>query len=77
MITTKTGDKGWTGFGGKRVRKDSGVIEAIGTVDELQAVIQLINYELRITNLDTITNDLYLIMGKSLTQIERENWKRK
>ena len=59
------------------MRKDSGVIEAIGTVDELQAVIQLINYELRITNLDTITNDLYLIMGKSLTQIERENWKRK
>jgi len=39
-IYTRTGDRGQTGLiGGKRVAKDSPRIEAIGTVDELNAVI--------------------------------------
>ncbi len=42
-IYTRTGDKGKTGlFDGKRVSKDSLLIEAIGTVDELNAVFGLV-----------------------------------
>ncbi len=39
-IYTKTGDQGETGlFGGKRVRKDSPRIHAVGSVDELNALV--------------------------------------
>jgi cob(I)alamin adenosyltransferase len=39
-IYTKTGDTGETGlFGGGRVRKDDSRIEAVGTVDELNAAL--------------------------------------
>lgn len=42
-IYTKTGDKGETGLsGGKRVRKDCPVIQAIGDVDELNSVIGIV-----------------------------------
>jgi len=42
-IYTKTGDSGTTGlFGGDRVSKSHGRIEAYGTVDELNAVIGLV-----------------------------------
>ena len=41
-IYTRTGDSGQTGlYGGKRVSKDSLIIEAIGTLDELNASIGL------------------------------------
>ncbi len=41
-IVTKTGDKGETGlFGGQRVRKDDVRIEAIGTIDELNALLSI------------------------------------
>ena len=41
-IYTRTGDQGETGlFGGPRVRKDAGRIEAYGTVDELNAALGL------------------------------------
>ncbi len=41
-IVTKTGDKGETGlFGGQRVRKDDVRIEAIGTIDELNALLSM------------------------------------
>jgi cob(I)alamin adenosyltransferase len=39
-IYTKTGDDGSTGlFGGERVQKDSPLVEAYGTVDELNSVL--------------------------------------
>ncbi|MFH1218590.1 MAG: cob(I)yrinic acid a,c-diamide adenosyltransferase [Candidatus Peregrinibacteria bacterium] len=39
-ISTKTGDKGETGLiGGKRVSKGSGVVEVLGSLDELVAVL--------------------------------------
>ena len=39
-IYTRTGDDGTTGLGdGKRIRKDSPRMEAIGTIDELNSVI--------------------------------------
>jgi len=41
-IYTRTGDDGTTGlFGGGRVRKDSGRVEAYGSVDELNALLGL------------------------------------
>lgn len=46
-IVTKTGDKGETGlFGGGRVRKDDARMHAIGTVDELNALLGLVVTEL-------------------------------
>jgi len=52
-ITTKTGDKGYTSVASRRVKKDSKIIEAIGTIDELQAIIEEVE----------IQKDLYEIMG--------------
>lgn len=63
-IVTKTGDKGNTVYFGKKIKKTDSVLEAVGSLDELQAVLELINYELRIKNLENIIEDLYLMMGK-------------
>lgn len=42
-IYTRTGDKGKTGlFNGKRVSKDCPLIEAIGSIDELNAIIGVV-----------------------------------
>jgi cob(I)alamin adenosyltransferase len=74
--TTKTGDSGisfWPAYAkataGKKgsmmgVSKDNILIETVGTLDEVQAMISITNYELRITNLDEIATDLYAIMGE-------------
>ncbi|MEK7168431.1 MAG: cob(I)yrinic acid a,c-diamide adenosyltransferase [Patescibacteria group bacterium] len=43
-VYTKTGDKGKTGtFGGKRISKSSGLIGAIGAIDELNSYLGIIN----------------------------------
>jgi len=52
-ITTKTGDKGYSSVAGKRVKKDDKIFEAIGTLDELQSIIED----------GEIQRDLYEIMG--------------
>lgn len=85
MTTAKSGDAGvsyWPTFakasaGEKRqvmsVSKDDILIETIGALDELQAVIMMVNYslkgfhevqELKITNLGEIAYDLWGIMGE-------------
>jgi ATP:cob(I)alamin adenosyltransferase len=76
MITTKKGDGGRSEYFGKKVSKGGKLLEAVGALDELQAVIQLVNYELRIKNLEKISNDLYLIMGRKLTK-GRIEWLKK
>lgn len=43
MITTKRGDWGVTDCDGKRVCKDNLLIEVIGEIDELQAMLELID----------------------------------
>lgn len=41
-VMTKTGDKGSTGISGKRVEKDSVLVETLGVLDELQSSIILV-----------------------------------
>jgi len=52
-IITKTGDDGKSRFLGKIVDKDSDLLEAVGTLDELQALIED----------EEIQKDLYKIMA--------------
>lgn len=58
MITTKQGDKGQTTCGNKKVSKDSLLVEVIGTIDELQSILELIGDE------DLVVDDLFQLMGK-------------
>jgi cob(I)alamin adenosyltransferase len=54
-IYTKTGDDGTTGlFGGERVSKGSEIVEAYGTVDELNAVIGMA----RATKLEPMSEEI-------------------
>lgn len=54
-IYTKTGDDGSTGlFGGQRVRKSEGRVEAYGTVDELNAVLGVARTYSRTAEFDNI-----------------------
>jgi len=52
-ITTKTGDKGYSSILNKRLKKDDQIFEAIGTIDELQSIVED----------EQIQKDLYEIMG--------------
>lgn len=56
-ITTKNGDEGKSHFLGRVVDKDSPLLEAIGNIDELQAIFELIKVEKK------LVNDLMEIMG--------------
>lgn len=56
-ITTKKGDKGWSDYFGKRVSKSGKLLEALGTLDELQAVLGL-------AGLEKLEMDIYEIMAK-------------
>jgi cob(I)alamin adenosyltransferase len=56
-ITTKRGDSGETDCGGKRVSKDNLLVETIGVIDELQAILELIGSNKK------ILKDLEIIMG--------------
>lgn len=53
-VITRTGDDGKSRFLGKVVDKDSDLLEAVGTIDELQALIED----------EEIQKDLYGIMGE-------------
>jgi len=55
------------------VSKGGKILEAVGTLDELEAVILITNYELRIKNLNKVVEDLYLIMARKLTK-DRIEW---
>jgi cob(I)alamin adenosyltransferase len=76
-IYTKTGDKGDTGlFGGARISKNSGRIDAYGTIDELNsfiglAVIEAQNQKVKIL-LKKIQNQLFAV-GADLAAPDTEN----
>ncbi|AEH24361.1 cob(I)yrinic acid a,c-diamide adenosyltransferase [Pyrococcus yayanosii] len=67
-VTTKTGDRGTTSlFGGDRVWKDSPIIEANGTIDELTSFLgearHYLDDEMRVI-IDTVQGHLYSIMAE-------------
>ncbi|MFA6602949.1 MAG: cob(I)yrinic acid a,c-diamide adenosyltransferase [Candidatus Shapirobacteria bacterium] len=66
-VVTKMGDKGQTGIGGKKVYKDDILIEALGQIDELQAILQIIAVNINVTYvkgiINKMTKDLWAIMG--------------
>jgi cob(I)alamin adenosyltransferase len=65
MITTKKGDGGETDCSGKRVDKDNSLVETIGEIDELQAVLYLVRSQVSDfrSQGDKIIKDLGVIMG--------------
>jgi len=63
MISTKKGDKGISEYFGKSISKSGKLLEAVGTLDELQAVLGL-------AKLEKIQNEISQIMGKNF-KIER------
>jgi cob(I)alamin adenosyltransferase len=73
-IYTKTGDDGTTGLiGGQRVSKDSALIEASGSLDELNALIGLVRADTLPDEVDqvleTIQSDLFA-MGTQISTPE-------
>lgn len=67
-ITTKIGDTGQTNCGNKRVDKDDILVEAIGSIDEFQAILELIKADKK------IINDLREIMGEIGNNIKSLNY---
>ena len=72
-IYTRGGDSGFTSIvGGKRVKKSSNIIEAIGNIDELNAVLGIIITDLSTKHkevLKNIQNDLFDIGADIATPI--------
>lgn len=58
MIMTKMGDSGKSRFLGRVVDKDSPLLEAVGAIDELQAILELIGAD------EEIVGDMSRIMGE-------------
>jgi len=56
-VVTKTGDDGKSNYFEKRVSKGGKILEAVGTLDELQAVLGLVG-------LEKLQKDIYEIMGR-------------
>jgi len=70
-IYTRTGDKGTTALvGGKRVPKESGRIEAYGTVDELNSIVGIVRTYLT-DNKDRLGDD-YVWYSEMLRRIQNE-----
>jgi len=70
-IYTRTGDKGTTELvGGKRVPKESGRLEAYGTVDELNSIIGIVRTYL--TEYKTRLGDDYGWYSEMLRRIQNE-----
>ena len=76
-IYTKGGDKGYTSIvGGKRVKKSSYLIEAIGNVDELNAFLGLVVNYLKPNQKEiifNIQNDLFDIGADIATPLNKKN----
>lgn len=68
-IYTRTGDEGFTNLGKRKVSKDEALIEALGTVDELNSFIGLIfsqpiQDQTIVTALTQIQHDLFDLGGE-------------
>ncbi|MBO4654327.1 MAG: cob(I)yrinic acid a,c-diamide adenosyltransferase [Bacteroidales bacterium] len=72
-IYTKTGDKGETSLvGGKRVKKYDTLLEAYGTIDELNACTGMVIAEEPVPFLTDIQRMLFVVGGMLAT--ETQNW---
>ncbi|MBI2465470.1 ATP:cob(I)alamin adenosyltransferase [Candidatus Shapirobacteria bacterium] len=56
-VVTKTGDDGKSRFLGKVMAKDSELLETVGTLDELQALLMIVGQK-------DLARDIYEIMGE-------------
>ena len=65
MITTKTGDGGKTLTRGMMMDKDSALIETLGEIDELQAILLIVD-------LRDMAEDLVKIMGELGCEVKFE-----
>lgn len=65
MIYTKTGDKGYTSLAnGKRVSKCTGLLEAYGTADELNAQMGMLRCKVQASRMAALDADLEWIQNK-------------
>ena len=78
MITTKTGDLGQTTCGNRRVDKDDLLVEVVGEIDELQAILELIGAD------EKIIDDLGRVMGElgceikfPISNFQLKKWRKK
>ena len=70
-IYTKKGDRGETSLvGGERIRKDNPLLDAYGTLDELNASIGLILAEIDYEELVEIQRRLFVIGGMLATPVK-------
>ena len=72
-ITTKTGDDGKSRWLGKVVDKDSPLLEAVGELDELQAVLGMVKMVERQKEIYEIMGEL--AYGKKINKIKNLNSK--
>ncbi len=78
-IYTKTGDRGETGiWGGKRVAKDSALVEALGSIDELNAQLGIVLAQIKNKKIkqdvEKIQQDLFSI-GSAIAGFEgKTDW---
>ena len=68
MITTKTGDGGVSFWKDKNVGKDDILIETIGCLDEVQAIIELVGMDM-----EKVKTDLWGVMGEIAYEKKYEN----
>lgn len=71
-IYTKGGDKGFTSLaGGSRIKKSSPVLEAYGTLDELNSSIGMLLTETDSEKLELIQSQLFTVAGMLATEVEK------
>lgn len=75
---TKTGDGGQTRIGGKVVPKNDSLIETLGEMDELQAVVTLVKIHVNNNQtkdkLDIVIKNLWALMGQLATGSNTVDW---
>lgn len=79
FVVTKKGDRGMTDVKGGRVGKDSELIEVMGNLDELLAVLGIVMTEKteleKSKIIEAINRDLYMMMGQLSGFGKKINWK--
>lgn len=76
-IYTKTGDKGKTGlFDGSRISKDSKLIEAIGTIDELNSFLGLVGDQVQVQKDLFTINAILAGHGQKLSKLRLKELER-